>query len=164
MKLCPQQGCEAASPAAEGDGCRGRGCEGGAGEGGAVSSLSRKWRHLYLQFSLSQVIAAEGEHKASRALKHAAEVITDSPAALQVNPPHNGARITQFRPDLDRDNFCPLKRFLCLKFWDILKCQNTNDWFQGETNRRLPTLDESPIRLHCWNFVDKTKEKKINIL
>ena len=31
-----------------------------------------------------QVIAAEGEHKASRALKHAAEVITDSPAALQV--------------------------------------------------------------------------------
>ena len=30
------------------------------------------------------MIAAEGEHKASRALKHAAEVITDSPAALQV--------------------------------------------------------------------------------
>ena len=32
----------------------------------------------------AQVIAAEGEHKASRALRHAAEVITDSPAALQV--------------------------------------------------------------------------------
>ena len=32
----------------------------------------------------AKVIAAEGEHKASRALKHAAEVITDSPAALQV--------------------------------------------------------------------------------
>ena len=31
-----------------------------------------------------QVIAAEGEHKASRALRHAAEVIIDSPAALQV--------------------------------------------------------------------------------
>merc|ERR1711971_268241 len=31
-----------------------------------------------------RVIAAEGEHKASRALKHAAEVITDSPAALQL--------------------------------------------------------------------------------
>ena len=31
-----------------------------------------------------QVIAAEGEHKASRALRHAAEVICDSPAALQV--------------------------------------------------------------------------------
>ena len=30
------------------------------------------------------VIAAEGEHKASRALRHAAEVIVDSPAALQV--------------------------------------------------------------------------------
>ena len=32
----------------------------------------------------AKVIAAEGEHKASRALKHAAEVILDSPAALQV--------------------------------------------------------------------------------
>merc|ERR1719216_863352 len=32
----------------------------------------------------AKVIAAEGEHKASRALKHAAEIITDSPAALQL--------------------------------------------------------------------------------
>ena len=32
----------------------------------------------------AKVIAAEGEHKASRALHHAAEVIADSPAALQV--------------------------------------------------------------------------------
>ena len=32
----------------------------------------------------AKVIAAEGEHKASRALKHAADVIMDSPAALQV--------------------------------------------------------------------------------
>ena len=32
----------------------------------------------------AKVIAAEGEHKASRALRHAAEVIRDSPAALQV--------------------------------------------------------------------------------
>ncbi len=31
-----------------------------------------------------QVIAAEGEHKASRALRHAADVIAESPAALQV--------------------------------------------------------------------------------
>ena len=31
-----------------------------------------------------QVIAAEGEQKASRALREAAEVIIDSPAALQV--------------------------------------------------------------------------------
>ena len=33
----------------------------------------------------AKVIAAEGEHKASRALRLAAEVITDSPAALQVS-------------------------------------------------------------------------------
>ena len=32
----------------------------------------------------AKVIAAEGEHKASRALKYAAEVIADNPAALQV--------------------------------------------------------------------------------
>ena len=32
----------------------------------------------------AKVIAAEGEHKSSRALRHAAEVIVDSPAALQV--------------------------------------------------------------------------------
>merc|ERR1719290_387794 len=32
----------------------------------------------------AKVIAAEGEHKASRALRHAAEVIIDSPAALQL--------------------------------------------------------------------------------
>jgi len=32
----------------------------------------------------AKVIAAEGEHKASRALRRAAEVITDSPAALQL--------------------------------------------------------------------------------
>jgi len=31
-----------------------------------------------------QVIAAEGEQKASRALKEAAEVISESPAALQL--------------------------------------------------------------------------------
>ena len=33
----------------------------------------------------AKVIAAEGEHKSSRALAHAAEVIAQSPAALQVN-------------------------------------------------------------------------------
>ena len=32
----------------------------------------------------AKVIAAEGEHKASRALKHAADVIMESPASLQV--------------------------------------------------------------------------------
>lgn len=33
----------------------------------------------------AKVIAAEGEMKASRALKEAADVINESPAALQVN-------------------------------------------------------------------------------
>ena len=37
----------------------------------------------------AKVIAAEGEHKASRSLKHAAEVLKDNPAALQVGQIHS---------------------------------------------------------------------------
>ena len=37
------------------------------------------------KFFASKVIAAEGEQKASRALKEAADVIQESPSALQVN-------------------------------------------------------------------------------
>lgn len=40
----------------------------------------------------AKVIAAEGEHKSSRALAHAADVIGQSPAALQV------IRVTQNTP------------------------------------------------------------------
>ena len=39
----------------------------------------------------AKVIAAEGEHKASRSLKHAADVIMENPAALQVNKTMKGA-------------------------------------------------------------------------
>lgn len=42
-----------------------------------------KKNSVYLSFN-QQVIAAEGEQKASRALKEAAEVIAQSPAALQL--------------------------------------------------------------------------------
>ena len=40
--------------------------------------------HITNQSNISQVIAAEGEQKASRALREAAEVISESPSALQV--------------------------------------------------------------------------------
>ena len=49
----------------------------------------------------AKVIAAEGEHKASRALRQAAEVILDSPAALQV--------ITEFKQFTEN----VLLRYLC---------------------------------------------------
>ena len=42
------------------------------------------------------MIAAEGEHKASRSLRLAAEVIADSPAALQVGKPTNFLRFSKF--------------------------------------------------------------------
>ena len=41
-----------------------------------------------LRNARAKVIAAEGEHKASRALKHAAEIISENPAALQVPDSH----------------------------------------------------------------------------
>jgi hypothetical protein len=41
-------------------------------------------------FSVVQVIASEGELKASRALKEAADVIQESPSALQVLYPCKG--------------------------------------------------------------------------
>lgn len=37
-----------------------------------------------LTYCLVQVVAAEGEHKASRALKEAADVIGESPGAMQL--------------------------------------------------------------------------------
>ena len=45
----------------------------------------------------AKVIAAEGEHKASRALRQAAEVILDSPAALQVGKCLNKYKTFQIR-------------------------------------------------------------------
>ena len=42
----------------------------------------------------AKVIAAEGEHKASRALRHAAEVITDNPAAIQLRYPQTLSSIS----------------------------------------------------------------------
>ena len=48
------------------------------------------------------MIAAEGEHKASRALRHAADVISENPAALQV---------TMIK-DLKKDNSVYFKIFV----------------------------------------------------
>ena len=46
--------------------------------------------------TIIQVIAAEGEHKASRSLRLAAEVIADSPAALQVEK-YTGYQIGKYK-------------------------------------------------------------------
>ena len=40
--------------------------------------------YVHVIFCLQQVIAAEGEHKASRALKDAADVLNESHSALQL--------------------------------------------------------------------------------
>lgn len=39
---------------------------------------------LFTNYFITQVVAAEGEQKASRALKEAADVMAESPAALQL--------------------------------------------------------------------------------
>ena len=41
------------------------------------------WTNIY-DMMINKVIAAEGEHKASRALKHAADVLMDNSGAMQV--------------------------------------------------------------------------------
>ena len=51
-------------------------------------SVTRMMMIMMIMKVLSQVIAAEGEQKASRALKEAAAVINESPSALQVD--HHG--------------------------------------------------------------------------
>ena len=54
----------------------------------------------------AKVIAAEGEHKASRSLRQAAEVIMDSPAALQVR------RAVFYKvEELKKNIFCPFHQF-----------------------------------------------------
>ena len=50
--------------------------------------VTRMMMIMMIMKVLSQVIAAEGEQKASRALKEAAAVINESPSALQVD--HHG--------------------------------------------------------------------------
>ena len=45
----------------------------------------------------AKVIAAEGEHKSSRALAHAAEIISQTPAALQVGSNQKPSITLQFQ-------------------------------------------------------------------
>ena len=55
----------------------------------------------------AKVIAAEGEHRASRALRHAAEVIVDSPAALQVSNNYIKSKIKNY-PQYSSSGTCKL--------------------------------------------------------
>ena len=55
----------------------------------------------------AKVIAAEGEHKSSRALAHAAEIISQTPAALQVRPNKKSFCVKyQGVPQLYMDLYC----------------------------------------------------------
>ena len=81
--------CATASKPAEGNGGRGGGHEGGEGQGDKHLVFCDFWPNpaLYLITPINdnlQVIAAEGEQKASRALKEASDIISESPAALQL--------------------------------------------------------------------------------
>ena len=106
------EGCPTACPAPESHGCWGWSCKRRQSQGeeriftsshityvydnvrySAFLSFQRASTVVWTSFNKSkcqlkvvfQVIAAEGEHKASSALKEAAHVIEDSPHALQVN-------------------------------------------------------------------------------
>ena len=70
----------AAEPAAR-HGGRGRGHQGGASQGGQAVCVKL---YSLTMLCCSKVIGAEGEQKASRALKEASDIISSSPAALQL--------------------------------------------------------------------------------
>ena len=76
---------ETSCSASESHGCRSRGRQGGQGEGEFTSShhLDMSSCHHDLMSSC-QVIAAEGEQKASRALREASNTIAESSSALQL--------------------------------------------------------------------------------
>ena len=57
-----------------------------AAEAEAAREARAKVIAIVIVIARAKVIAAEGEHKASRALRHAAEVIQSCPMALQVKP------------------------------------------------------------------------------
>ena len=84
------------------------------------------------------MIAAEGEHKASRALRHAAEVICDSPAALQVSG-HYG----------HHDNLV----IMVIMFIMII----LSSWFRNAAE----VICESPAALQLWNFDFNLTVKKL---
>ena len=77
-RLSLQQRCTSSGAAPESHGRRGRGGQGGQGQG----SCSNIFAACGIIFA--QVIAAEGEKKASGALREASEIISESPAALQL--------------------------------------------------------------------------------
>ena len=76
-----QKGRPSARAAAESDGCRGGGRQGGAGQGDHDDNDAHDDND---DDNDDQVIAAEGEKKASQALREAADTISQSPAALQL--------------------------------------------------------------------------------
>ena len=87
-----------------------------------------------------QVIAAEGEHKASRALRHAAEVIIDSPAALQVF--QSAIPVKEFCTHLDQSQIAvnfPVK----VKMF-FPSCATCKPWTASRRRTTAPSSSQCP--------------------
>ena len=81
----PGEGRAVATELAESHGSWGWSHQGGEGKGDYLQLLN--WFDDLFLVDL-KVIAAEGEQKASRALKEASDIISESPAALQLRSTH----------------------------------------------------------------------------
>ena len=81
----PGERCAVATELAESHGSWGGSHQGGEGKGDYLQLLN--WFDNLCLVDL-KVIAAEGEQKASRALKEASDIISESPAALQLRSTH----------------------------------------------------------------------------
>ena len=89
VSCCLQQRRQIARSASKSHGRRGRSCQRGQSQGIQKYKLLNQCINIYILVLLviiqyMQVIAAEGEQKASRALREAAEIVSESPAAIQL--------------------------------------------------------------------------------
>ena len=99
-----------------------------------------------------QVIAAEGEHKASRALRHAAEIISDCPAALQVL---NFVNIDISKIYISVTVPTDSEQYICWKQQHY--CVSSTNWSSVSTRPFI----KSVVEVNSWNvtlfYVSNTK-------
>ena len=139
-----QQRCPPPRPTAESHGCRSRSSAWGQSQG-MLCCDTRHWHTLYYMLSFYpffQVIAAEGEQKASRALKEASEVISESSSALQLRYLQVRYPLALQRPPVRRPRsdgrqarlVCRIGRMKGLFINDVIHVWFVFLWFTMRTN------------------------------
>ena len=77
--------------------------------------------------SLVQVIASEGEQKSSKALKEAADVLSTSPAAIQLRYLQVKWKMFPYIPNAKKSKWSLTYRFICSYFQTLNSIANENN-------------------------------------